>query len=92
MFWGEAVGKFEGGGTHRHMLPLHSDMLPDLEDSATPGCLLVLVREAWGDLTAFVCCVGGWSVVVRNGVCDRQTIGPFATEAACLVAALESAP
>ncbi|MBM4346457.1 MAG: hypothetical protein FJ100_24030 [Deltaproteobacteria bacterium] len=29
-----------------------ADMLPDLDDAATRGCLLELVRRAWGDHAA----------------------------------------
>jgi hypothetical protein len=55
-----------------------SDALPDLTDPATIGCLLALVREAWG-----------LPIWVRTGalVLERVEI-----EAAALVAALEAAP
>lgn len=66
---------------------------PDLTDPATLGCLLALVREAWGDPS--VSCTmtfgGGWRVLVM--LPDRLVRlyhGP--TEAAALVAALEAAP
>lgn len=42
------------------------DMLPDLDDSATLGCLLALVRGAWSDPNTFVLApgaVGGWLVL-----------------------------
>lgn len=70
---------------------------PDLSDPATLGCLLALVREAWGDECACVLPVdygpgdimwvcqltaGGRSLTARH----------WATEAEALVAALEAAP
>ena len=71
--------------------------LPDLTDPATLGCLLALVREAWGDECACVLPVdygpgdvmwvcqltaGGRSLTARH----------WPTEAEALVAALEAAP
>lgn len=35
--------------TARGLMGLESECLPVLNDSATRGCLLDLVREAWGD-------------------------------------------
>jgi hypothetical protein len=64
---------------------------PDLSDPATVGCLLALVREAWGSGFHLVP-DGGWlargarmpdGATVNLGVCER-------TEVAALVAALES--
>ena len=71
-----------------------ADALPDLTDPATLGCLLALVREAWGDPTLCVVldtsdgrwCVGRW----EDGLAMRGRGG--ATEAEALVAALEGAP
>lgn len=34
-----------------HVIELRGENLPDLDDPATRGCLLELVREAWGDPT-----------------------------------------
>jgi hypothetical protein len=71
---------------------------PDLEDAATVGCLLALVREAWGIPTlAAVYCEeahpgqgSGWAVQSAD---NRIPIaGEHATEPAALVAALEAAP
>jgi hypothetical protein len=68
------------------------DALPDLTDPATLGCLLALVREAWGDPTLHVVCAGGsvelgvWHA--RWGTSSRRG----ATEADALVVALKGAP
>jgi hypothetical protein len=79
-----------------------ADALPDLSDAATLGCLLALVREAWGcavitspdyDHDEDEGCQGpnviGWRAVetVR-----WVSVGAGATEAEALVVALEGAP
>lgn len=84
---------------------VRSDELPDLTDPATLGCLLALVREAWGDPRAYLCDYGGydsveWGVVSHEWDAKRQAEGPKAwfscllgdagTEAEALVAALET--
>jgi hypothetical protein len=73
--------------------------LPDLTDPATLGCLLALVREAWGSNQCFVRCDPSWFVLCRTPPAQAAKIGhgwsgPFtgATEAEALVAALEAAP
>jgi hypothetical protein len=78
-------------------------ILPDLTDPATLGCLLALVREAWGvpELSVYYDGEGGnlsppsrWMVSLSWGVTDWAgcvTKGHF-TEAEALVAALEAAP
>jgi hypothetical protein len=74
-----------------------SDALPDLTDPATIGCLLALVREAWGlpiwvrtgDYGNEVCwCDGPSSISVV--FFDRDADAD--SEAAALVAVLEAAP
>jgi len=64
------------------------DAVPDLTDAATLGCLLALVREAWGEPTLHVWYssqLGLWVVSA-----DGQEIGvQGVTEAEALVAALE---
>ena len=90
-----------------HAEVIHADRLPDLTDPATLGCLLALVREAWGDPRAYLCDYGGydsveWGVVSHEWDAKRQAEGPKAwfscligdagTEAGALVAALEAAP
>jgi hypothetical protein len=76
---------------------------PDLRDPATLGCLLALVREAWGDPELYtlvdnaviVRFVGSaprkWSVISPRSLW-KAACGWFPTEAEALVAALEAAP
>jgi hypothetical protein len=73
--------------------------LPDLTDPATVGCLLALVREAWGDhATSFANKYEKptWVWSVYDGRVSSDDYGhEFAkgsTEAEALVAALEAAP
>ena len=78
-----------------------ADALPDLTDAATLGCLLALVREAWGCVVVTspdydedeVGCQG-WSVIGWRAIeTVRWTmVGEGPTEAEALVAALEGAP
>ena len=69
-------------------------LFPDLTDSATLGCLLALVREAYGDPYASI-----WYSADHNHSGDRWSyyskafsFSGHATEADALVAALEGAP
>jgi hypothetical protein len=57
---------------------------PDLTDPATLGCLLTLVRDAYGEFITTARVHGQW--VVTTG-----TFGFWNTEAEALVAALEAA-
>ena len=63
--------------------------VPDLSDPATLGCLLALVREAWGKHTIVDYARYGWSVYAPTG----DAVGASCkSEAHALVAALEAAP
>ncbi len=71
--------------------------VPDLNDDATRGCVLGLVRKAWGEPRAYAfprVTRPGWSCVVYTTI--RGIYGPHqfeaATEAEALFAALEAAP
>lgn len=76
-----------------------SECWPDLSDPATLGCLLALVREAWGNYTSVSVNISGfWAV---NGACilkghakgNTINLGIWkATELDALVSALEAAP
>ena len=72
---------------------VHPTMVPDLTDPATLGCLLALVREAWGDepgIHARRRGVGIWAVYADPWL-KRKPLGRGGTEAEALVAALEAA-
>jgi hypothetical protein len=68
------------------------DVLPDLSDPATLGCLLALVREAWGahDLHVRPSPEGTHWRVYRCATSLNQ--GWADSEAKALVGALEAAP
>ncbi len=101
----EYVRIFYVSANHLHLIELEDDefgmvripkdtcLIPDLSDPATLGCLLALVREAWGDDRICVAPMtrNTWGVVIRNpiriGAQFRED-----SEAASLVAALEAAP
>jgi hypothetical protein len=67
--------------------------LPAMDDPATLGAFLAIVREAWGDpgLSLSVAPNGGWEVWRWIGM-SREVVGRGATEAEALCDALESAP
>jgi len=70
--------------------PRDAGIAPDLTDPATLGCLLAVVRDAWGDPLLRVEGFPDGSRVVSHRLTRIVGLGP--TEAAALVAALESAP
>jgi len=71
---------------------------PDLTDPATIGCLLHLVREAWGDETVGIVAtreadgLRGWVMDAWEPRSPVNEVGPYPTEAEALVCALEAAP
>jgi hypothetical protein len=80
-----------------------SCFLPDLDDPATRGALLALVREAWPEetLISLVPRVGalGWEVLSHHALDDSRglgqpehVLGEADSEAEALVLALEAAP
>ena len=70
-------------------------VIPDLDDPATLGCLLALVREVWGMPTGITVSYSSddglwgvsWSGATHGGWCGRGK-----TEAEALFVALEAAP
>lgn len=73
----------------------HADLLPNLTDPATLGCLLARVREAWGDSEMHMTLgAKGWVWLTGEsrvyGVVLPINAGD--TEAEALVVALEAAP
>jgi len=76
---------------HSLATALHAPgQLPDLTDSATRGCLLTLVREAWSDPQMYVAGRGLWDVV--SNLSDEEVTLGARSEAEALVSALEAAP
>ena len=63
--------------------------VPDLSDPATLGCLLALVREAWGCKIVTSEGNGWWMVETDHQCWDDDTTASFVE---ALVAALEAAP
>ncbi len=74
------------------------DCVPDLDDPATLGCLLALVREAWDDATIHVRAVDDpehghvWMAFNKYGQAKLARLTWSRFEAERLVVALEAAP
>ncbi len=89
--WSDTRSVYEPEGCMDSAPAEWSKDVPDLTDPATLGCLLALVREAWGEPLMHVWYsrqLGLW-VVSASG----QEIGvQGTTEAEALVASLEAAP
>lgn len=70
--------------------------VPDLRDPATLGCVLALVREAWGQKAVTSFWGYYWEVdyahTIIDECMDHEQLGVGGTEAEALVAALEAAP
>lgn len=70
-----------------------SDGWPDLTDPATVGCLLALVREAWGcPHLSVVGTPGDWRIDAEGGPVGIRDLHSYRSEAEALVLALEAAP
>jgi len=76
-----------------HAKGIDNNDWPDLTDPATLGCLLALVREAWGDPCLHVGLLPArWGVWTSQNMPLHECVGKALTEAEALVAALEAAP
>lgn len=74
-------------------VPTSSDVLPDLDDPGTLGCLLALVREAWGcPHLSVVGTPGDWRIDAEGGPVGIRDLHSYRSEAEALVLALEAAP
>lgn len=69
---------------------LQADDVPCLNDPATLGCLLALVREAWGDPTGSCNYIDGYDCMAWVAWFGVEHHG--LTELEALVVALEAAP
>jgi len=92
------TGKFhqhEQNGPHDACVP-RDDMLPDLMDPATQGCLLALVSEVWAENGRMWLSYGdpGWFIHVEIGgaMWPDEMYRKFPCYTEALVAALEAAP
>jgi hypothetical protein len=68
-----------------------SPEVPDVTDPSTLGCIMALVRGAWGDLRILLYGAwmdGQWTVYTYPG----PAVDPGQTEPAALLAALQAAP
>lgn len=81
---------------HGRVRDLHVGALPDLTSPATLGCLLALVREAWGDPYLIAAKERGAGWIIDENQCNSMLVGGRyirgATEIEALIAALEAAP
>lgn len=87
----DGIAYFDGGEGRAWCEQPKDEAVPDLDDPATIGGLLALVRKAWGDPGIGIRrrTSGAWQVI-RPG--SERSICTEDTEAEALVAALENAP
>lgn len=81
--------------SEEHPQRLPPEAVPDLSDPATVGCLLALVREAWGEPHIAPQWWPGsrtWEIETVQTRYRPQRAFKGATEAEALVAAIEAAP
>jgi hypothetical protein len=74
---------------------LVDDLLPDLSDFATKGCVLQLIREAWDDPEAhFALGAAGWTLISgESRIADVVYPSPPSNvEAEAMVNVMEAAP
>jgi len=76
------------------LMGLEGECLPVLHDPATKGCLLVLIREAWGDpsMAPHMVRRNTYPVWKMGRIGIVPTLGEYRKELEAMVAALEQAP
>lgn len=78
-----------GGQPFESQFHTKTPEFPILSDAATVGCILALVREAWGNDSVCIYMYGrAWNVMASGSITERFG----ATEIEALLAALEAAP
>jgi hypothetical protein len=86
IWWGE--GSTREGGGWQEQCPPHSDIIPDLSDPATVGCLLFLVRKVSKIPNAWTVERNGKWYMCWSGATHGGDMGIGETEVEALVDAL----
>lgn len=68
---------------------LAEDLVPDLSDAATKGCVMQLLREMWGGKIVITWGNGWWSIETEEVTWDNDLLPSFESG---LLAAMEAAP